>query len=477
MIEAADMLSRFQKVRTEREGQWQVQCPAHEDRSPSLSISIGDVGWVFDCKAGCTAEAVMTAVGLRWPEMFRDSRNGNGNGSAPQLPRGIDAIYDYVDGSGKLLFQVVRKTGKKFLQRHRCPSGEDGWTWTLGGKADKCQCPRIETVLYHLDEVLGAAAAGKTVFVTEGEKDADNVRRLGAVATSSPLGAGKWRDRHAEALTGAKVVILPDKDEPGRGHAQMVASSLVGKAASIRVVELPGTGKDVSDWLAAGGTARELKKIVSEAPEYEQKAPAPRPMLCGLAIAKLVRHAAMDHVRFDLHLKYRSVNLVLVKLTAADLAAYRIVREKALESCVLLPMPSKAANIEWQNMLEAALGTVEQVAPDPEEVTASAVREELSRILETALDSEPEEMIIDIRRGMPVASGGQILILPQSVIRRIRTTLREDQPTREHILDAARALGMTEQRPRIDQQDRPRLWAFPDKRKRDAGEAAPTSLF
>ena len=39
-----------------------------------------------------------------------------------------------------------------------------------------------------------------------------------------PGGAGKWQDNYIETLRGADVVVIADKDEPGRAHAQLVAS-------------------------------------------------------------------------------------------------------------------------------------------------------------------------------------------------------------------------------------------------------------
>ena len=75
---------------------------------------------------------------------------------------------------------------------------------------------------------------------------------------------------YANSLKGRDVVILPDNDDAGRAHEAKAAESLAGKAASIRAVALPDLpdGGDVSDWLDAGGTADELRKIVSETPEF-----------------------------------------------------------------------------------------------------------------------------------------------------------------------------------------------------------------
>ncbi|MGZ4619458.1 MAG: hypothetical protein ACXV3F_12235 [Frankiaceae bacterium] len=42
--------------------------------------------------------------------------------------------------------------------------------------------------------MLEAVKSGQPVYVVEGEKDVHSVEYAGAVATTSPMGAGKWRD-------------------------------------------------------------------------------------------------------------------------------------------------------------------------------------------------------------------------------------------------------------------------------------------
>lgn len=124
-------------------------------------------------------------------------------------------------------------------------------------------------MLYRLPQVARAVAAGETVHVVEGEKDVAALEGLGLVATCNAGGAGKWRNDYSEALRGAHVVIIPDHDDPGRKHAEDVKAALEGAAADVRIIYLPGLGpvlpkhgKDVSDWLAAGGTAEELRVLV-----------------------------------------------------------------------------------------------------------------------------------------------------------------------------------------------------------------------
>jgi len=105
-----------------------------------------------------------------------------------------------------------------------------------------------------------------TVFVCEGEKDCDNLAKLGLITTCNHGGAGKWKAEISHWLKGREVVLLPDNDDPGRAHMADVGAKLAGIAKTIRTVELLGLadkGDDVSNWIAAGGTAEELDALVS----------------------------------------------------------------------------------------------------------------------------------------------------------------------------------------------------------------------
>jgi 5S rRNA maturation endonuclease (ribonuclease M5) len=179
--------------------------------------------------------------------------------SGARRKRPIDRIYQYRDAEGRVVFEVVRfKDPKDFRQRR--PIGDGRYAWNLEG---------IEPILYRLTELL-AASKEEVVWICEGEKDADRLASLGQVATCNPMGAGKWRDHYAAPLEGRRVIILPDNDEAGRDHARQVAASLAGRAASIKLVELPDLPEkgDVSDFLDAGGTVERLRELADIAPEW-----------------------------------------------------------------------------------------------------------------------------------------------------------------------------------------------------------------
>jgi hypothetical protein len=115
--------------------------------------------------------------------------------SQHEKPKGkLVAQYDYRDADGKTLYQVLRYEPKDFRQRR--PDGNGRWIWKLDDRR----------VLYRLPELLKYPDA--TVFVTEGEKDCDNVAALGHCATC--VATGKWTSECVAALAGRDVVILED---------------------------------------------------------------------------------------------------------------------------------------------------------------------------------------------------------------------------------------------------------------------------
>jgi 5S rRNA maturation endonuclease (ribonuclease M5) len=121
-------------------------------------------------------------------------------------------------------------------------------------------------VLYHLSAVKQAISKGETVYVAEGEKDVETLVSYGLTATTTPGGAGTWREIDTAALCGAQIVIFPDNDSPGVKHAKQIAKELHKHAASVKVVQLPGLPEkgDVSDWMEdASHSSAELKAAVS----------------------------------------------------------------------------------------------------------------------------------------------------------------------------------------------------------------------
>jgi len=247
--------SRLTGIQPSSQG-FKARCPAHDDRKRSLSVGEGDDGRaLIKCFAGCETEDILEALGMTWTDLFASDHDGD---ASERRDHRIVATYDYRDSDGTPLYQVVRYEPKDFRQRR--PDGAGGWLWNLDG---------VRRVLYRLPD-LGAADQTAPVFLVEGEKDADSLVAAGLVATTNAGGAARWQDDFAEALRGRTVIVLPDNDEAGVRHANQVARSVHGVAAKVKILVLSGLQPkgDVSDWLADGGTAEELRLLATEAPDW-----------------------------------------------------------------------------------------------------------------------------------------------------------------------------------------------------------------
>lgn len=256
-----DILPRLRGVKG-GSGQWTALCPAHNDTHNSLSISTGQDGRIlFNCHAGCSVDAIAGALGLSVKDLFEDKPKSQGK---PQ----IEAVYTYPSGAQKL-----RKTDKSFSWRR--PDGKGGWIYNRQG---------VPHSLYIAGELSGA------VFVCEGEKDADNLHRLGYDAASGEDGAGpgKWRKEYTEQLRGRAVCIFQDNDDIGRAYAQETAAELYGVASSVQVLDIstvwpkiPEHG-DVSDLIARAGTEKAcelIAKLTTTAPQWVPAADPTKPRL------------------------------------------------------------------------------------------------------------------------------------------------------------------------------------------------------
>ena len=259
------VLSKLEGVR-QHGGYWMARCPArdHEDREASLSVARGtEQPVVFKCHANCDRDAILDGLGLTLADISKP-REQRDDGRWTPFGEAI-AIYDYVDEYGTMLFQVCRTLDKKFPQRKPDPARQSGWTWNLSG---------VRRVLYRLPAIIAAASAGTTIYIAEGEKDVHALERAGATATTSPGGAGKWRDDYNTCLAGADVVVIADNDEPGRRHAADIGRRLQPVAKSVRIVGA-AAGKDAADHIAAGYGLSDFRDLGPAAAIPETADPMP----------------------------------------------------------------------------------------------------------------------------------------------------------------------------------------------------------
>ena len=248
-----EVLRYFDGVKRCNDTQYMARCPCHDDRKQSLSIGRGKKGVVLKCQAGCDTRDILSCIGLKPRDLFYDAATTNKDNYTQ-----IEAIYNYPNGVQKL-----RKAGKVFSWRR--PNGNGGWIYN---RQD------VPHSLYIAGELSGVVA------VVEGEKDADNLHRLGFDAVSSEDGAGhgKWRKEYTEQLKGLCVCIFQDNDKIGKDYAQETAAALSTVCPEVHVLDLaaiwpdiPEHG-DVSDLISQFGDEKAcetIAKLMAETPKWK----------------------------------------------------------------------------------------------------------------------------------------------------------------------------------------------------------------
>jgi hypothetical protein len=138
-------------------------------------------------------------------------------------PARVVAKYPYVDENRNLLYLIERLDPKSFRAFRYDENGKriDG----LG---------ETRRVLYHLPDVISA----DTVFICEGEKDCDNLKKIypepNIATTCCACGAGSWETQDkkwhiSEPLAGKHIVIFVDNDKAGESYAKAIETTVSEK--------------------------------------------------------------------------------------------------------------------------------------------------------------------------------------------------------------------------------------------------------
>ena len=229
-----------------------ARCPCHDDKKQSLSIGRGQKGVVLKCQAGCDTREIIARVGLKPADLFYEQHS-----KTQERPQ-IVATYNYPGGVQKL-----RYSDKHFGWRQ--PDGKGGWIWNRRG---------VKPSLY----IAGELSDG--IAVVEGEKDADNLHRLGwdAVSGADGAGPGKWKPEYTEQLKGISVCIFQDNDDVGKAYAQETAAALHNVCKSVYLFDLSKVWPDiplhgdVSDLVEKFGDEKAcemIAQLATSTPEWE----------------------------------------------------------------------------------------------------------------------------------------------------------------------------------------------------------------
>ena len=249
-----------------KENEIMVHCCAHEDPTPSLSVTLQDGKMLVKCFAGCEQSRVIEALKARnlWPSSGSDRNGEDLPTSWKGKPR--TGLWEYRDLNNSLLGYVARfdggignngKASKDFLPFFQ-RSGP-GW------KAKAAPEPRP---MYGLQKLTSPAGP---VLLCEGEKSTDAAQTLAPeyACMSWPGGAGAVAKADFRPLAGRDVLIWPDADEPGQKatRALVDACRKIG-AASVRILTPPAgvaQGWDAADAVAEAWTPESFQQWVASA--------------------------------------------------------------------------------------------------------------------------------------------------------------------------------------------------------------------
>ncbi len=278
------VLALFPDATPDDRGRYRARCVGHDDNKPSLSIAFSETGQpLVKCFAGCHPDTIAQGLSLKNAHALYAALEGRKSSRAairltrrpveptePSIPdsmllRHRVATYHYRDEHGTCLYEVrkYKHRGEKTFRQFQ-PDGTPG-------------LKNVGRVVYRLGALH--RQSGLHVYWVEGEKCVSALVKAGVSATTSAGGANGYKPedgypRQLKRAGIASVTVLPDNDEPGRAYASSVAQDLQAHGIRVNVLALPGLPPkgDIADWLDAGHTVQDLRRLRKAAPPYQSPA-------------------------------------------------------------------------------------------------------------------------------------------------------------------------------------------------------------
>ena len=282
-LKREDCRTVARRLGLELNGQDKARCFLHAgDKNPSLQVYAD--GWkCFGCgEHGDGIDLVAKYLNIPNTEAAEWMKKVFHVQEPPRKQDYGKAEREHIYPGGQIKKVMYRRAD---ASKYACWFHMEGGTWKKG----RGTAPHS---LYIAGELAGA------VFVAEGEKDCDNLHKLGYNAASGEDGAGhgKWRPEYTEQLKGLPVCIFQDNDKIGKDYAQETAAALHGVASSVQVLDLsqvwpkaPEKG-DISDLIAQFGPEKScdmIAQLISTTPEWEASCDQNRPTLETITAADL----------------------------------------------------------------------------------------------------------------------------------------------------------------------------------------------
>ena len=237
-----DIFARFgslPKAKSTGDDSLMCCCPAHEDRSPSLSVAAAPDRILLHCFAGCGPEAVCNAMSLKLSDLFEAGRAPAG--PSPKIYLGPEYSWPCVDP----------ETGETFHHHRRDYLQDEGGTTKRGKVIRWEEGAKAKRLVY----IAQRSDTGPVVIV-EGEKAADALAKLVDWTVIGTVGKSITPEVSALAdCRGRNVLLWPDHLD-GREHMAAIHDVLLvsGGALAVKMIDPARLGApnrkgwDAADW-------------------------------------------------------------------------------------------------------------------------------------------------------------------------------------------------------------------------------------
>ena len=257
---------RFESVERQKNG-IMVKCPAHEDKSPSLSVRQFGDQIMLKCFAGCEENEILEALGLE-PKDIRPPRGCTLEQYAEKIGLPIEILKEFhlkdvkYSGVAAVVIPWLDETGKEINCHKRIAVyGNSKFRWVKGNA--------VKGLLYNIDSVN--PKKDSSLIICEGESDVYTLAFHGYQAVGIP-GAGMWENDLFKRLDGfEKLFFIIEPDRGGDMIFEKLAKASKEIKEKIYIPDL-GSCKDPNQFYRDDpkGFDQKFRKVLDEAVSFEQ---------------------------------------------------------------------------------------------------------------------------------------------------------------------------------------------------------------
>ncbi|MBY6915392.1 CHC2 zinc finger domain-containing protein [Clostridium botulinum] len=268
-----------------------IKCPFHSEKTPSMSVkfipnankqrykcwgcgAVGDaIDFIMNFK-GMEYNEAREYLGLEVEkspvEDFEEAikeyvRNqvtrGNKKGYKPL------GIFTFVDENNKPIYSKVKflkPDGKKETPYYHIENGQ-----VINNRG-------YDEVPYNYYNLLQGIAENKTIVFSEGEKDVNTINNTLSKKDYVATSIKGFKDYDKIKGEFMKIAVIGDTGEAGQKYIDNIKYNFIKVASSFKIINLPsikamGNNIDVTDWLEAGHTKKELLQAFKRSLDLKDK--------------------------------------------------------------------------------------------------------------------------------------------------------------------------------------------------------------